>query len=138
MSPPATSPTLITFAGQTVSTSNSGTFTLNSDMLVSSVSAISLPKGLSMKIWGVRVSGSAVVVALNFSKTVAGIASAVPHDVIAFSPTTGTPLFLEKNRPIVIPGLAGGESITATWSQAASTSNLSYLEIDAEFTDLSQ
>jgi hypothetical protein len=130
--------TLITFFGQTISGVASNIIGLNSDILYQGVSTITIPKGLGMKIWGVRVSGSQAVVAINFSKTQSGIfVSSVPHDAFAFNPTLGSPVYLEKNKPILIPGLAGGETISVSYTQPAASTAPSFVEIDAEFVDLS-
>ena len=132
-------PTLITFFGATISGVASNIIGLNSDILYQGVSTISLPKGLGMKIWGVRVSGlPQVVVAINFSKTQSGIfVSSVIHDAFAFNPLVNSPVYLEKNKPILIPGLAGGETISVGYTQTAASTAPTFVEIDAEFVDLS-
>ena len=116
-------PTLMTFTGVTLSGITSALLSLNSDMIYGSISSLTLPKGLQAKIWGIRIGGSQIVVAVNFAKTYSGIlVSSVPHDVFAYSPTSGVPLaplVIEKNRPILIPGLAGGETINVAYSMTS-------------------
>ena len=129
-------PTLMTFAGATLSGVTSGIISLNSDLVYGPVSSISLPKGLQMKIWGIRVSGSQITVARNFAKTYSGIlVSSVLHGTVAFNPTTASPMFLEKNRPVIVQGVAGGETINLTYAQL-STPLPSFVEMDVEFSEM--
>ena len=133
---PPVEPTLMTFTGATLSGAASGFINLNSDLLYSPISSINIPRGLQLKIWGIRVSGTQIVVAVNFAKNISGmVISSVVHDYVAFLPAAGSPQFLEKNKPIKIPGLAGGESIYLTYQQSA-TQAPSFIEIDAELSEL--
>ena len=129
-------PTLMTLTGATLSGVTSSILSLNSDLIYGAVSSIIIPKGLQLKIWAIRISGSEITVAINFAKTFSGIlVSTNLHNAVAFNPATASPLYLEKNKPICIPGIAGGEAINVTYGHLSNPLP-SYVEIDLELSEM--
>ena len=125
---------LITFYGATDGTNATGTVSLDSNILYSSVDYIRIPKGVKLKIWGIRAYA---VTTTNFNIE-------FTSDVTVGSPTYETVdsvfvaaddyeayVNIEKRRPIVIKGATGKEAIRITWSQSAAGNG--GIAIDVEF-----
>ena len=134
---------LMTVYGPTDNANATGTVPLTSDLLQAAVSLITIPRGMAMKIWAVRISGvDATTFTIGFGKTaaLAVLATAVPHNLFYFDPAAATVLPNNLRHPILIPSMVGtvanapGESICILWSQAAA--GLAYFEMDFEFVPL--
>jgi len=117
---------LITFKGHV---SGTGDYTLDSDILYSTVTYVRIPKGMKAKVWCKRISGEAADVAIEFT-----------HDITASTPTwkelsveklaSAGELILEKRRPTVIHGFTGKEAFKITRTSGTGDS---YVEIEVEF-----
>ncbi len=134
---------LMTVYGPTDDTNTTGTVPLTSDLLQAAVSLITIPRGMAMKIWAVRMSGVvATTFTIGFGKTaaLAVIATAAAHNVFYFDPAAAAVLPNNLRHPIVIPSVVGtvanapGESVCILWSQASK--GLNYFEMDFEFVPL--
>ena len=122
----------MTLYGATDGASATGTFTLYNQYFASAVDHIRLEKGVSMKIWGARVSGAPCTVIVQVSLD--GGTTYVPVAAINL-PSTGEH-DVEKRRPIKIDGVNEYTNMLTyvrfTWVQ--STPDTSYVSIDVEFT----
>ena len=135
---------LMTVYGPTDNTITTGTVPLTSDLLQASVNLITIPRGMAMKIWAVRISGLiATTFTIGFAKLASGVGSAAVHNAFYFDPAAATVLPNNLRHPIVIPSLIGtvggatpgpGETVVVKWSQV--TKGLAYFEMDFEFIPL--
>jgi ABC-type spermidine/putrescine transport system permease subunit II len=126
----------MTFHGATYGAGTTGTIPLTSDLLQASVNLITIPRGMAMKIWAVRMSGAKATIPIGFGKTaaLAVLATATPEAVFAFDPTLDSWINDNLRHPIVIPSVVGGESVCVLWSNAGSV--VTYVDIDVEFVPL--
>lgn len=122
---------LITFYGATDGSSTTGTVSLDSNILYSSVDYIRIPKGVKLKIWGIRayaVQNTNFNIEFTSDVTVGSPTYETVDSVFVASNDYQT---VEKRRPIVVKGTTGKEAIRITWSQ--STAGSGGIAIDVEF-----
>ena len=112
----------------------SGDFTLTSPLVRGSFSHISVPKGMRLKVWAKRLSGTA------------GFTLLVQYtpDVTAPSPAwvvldaehlaSAGSLELEKRRPAAVLGLTGNEAVKLSYANATGAGTV-YAAAEVEVTD---
>jgi hypothetical protein len=104
-----------------------GTFTLTSDLVVTGVAKIVIPKGCTLKIWTREVSGAAGGVSVNYQYAQNGtVFATMVTDVL---PSAGE-LDIEKRRPHAFRSNAGTEAIQITYTGGTSGQTVTFdLEI---------
>lgn len=115
-------------------TGASGDFTLASPDVYGSFSYIRVPKGLKVKVWAKRLSGT-----VGYTLQIQ-----VSDDVTAPSPTwyvvdsehlaSAGSLELEKRRPVVIQGKTGREGVKLSYANTTGAGTI-YLVVEVELAD---
>lgn len=121
---------IITFYGETDGSSTTGTFSLNSDVLVNAVNYIRPDKGMRVKIWAQLIAGAAVTV---FVEQTEDITAGTPSykKVGAFHLASEGQLHIDERHPVELFSRDGKQAFKLTWSQ--STAAKSYIMVKVEF-----
>jgi hypothetical protein len=124
---------LFVLRGATDGSNATGTVSLNSDLLQSSVTSVRIPKGMKAKIWFKKVSGEGeTLFTLKYT-----------HDVTVGAPTyidvqqeklaSKGEVAIEKRKPEILRGFTGKEAFKVDWSQPSGSPVTAYIELGVEF-----
>ena len=118
---------LFTITGSTNGTDTTGTISFTTDFVRGNFTSIRIPKGMKLKIWGIRISGDAAVIKVILKR------GTTEKSVSVERFPGGTEKHIEKRRPIVIEGVTGDEEVRVDWEQ--STAGYTAVEMEVELTD---
>lgn len=118
---------LFTVFGETNGTSTTGIFSLTSDLLVSPVTSITIPRGTVAKIWAKRKSGKPLYVSVKYANDGQTFRDVERQELVAEGE-----LDLEKRRPIVLRSFTGIEAFEIGWNQTEFGAGVSEVSFDIE------
>lgn len=111
-----------------------GDFTLTSQDVYGSFGYIMVPKGLKVKVWAKRLSGT-VGFTLHISVTDDAIVPAPTWSVIDSERlAVAGSLELEKRRPVVVQGRTGKEGVKLSYANTTGEGTI-YAVVEVEITD---
>lgn len=118
--------------GATDGASKTGTFSLSGDIIVTSVSKIVIPKGMTLKAWARQVSGL-VPITVNWQFANDGSTfRTLFTDVLPASQAEFSQDF--QSRPRAFRSSAGTEAVQVTWAGGNTGGTVSNVAFNLEFT----
>ncbi|RLC63797.1 MAG: hypothetical protein DRI01_04540 [Chloroflexi bacterium] len=123
---------IITFYAETDGSNTTGDFTLDSDVLHSTVSYIRPDKGYKLKIWAWRVAGAPVTVLINYTNDVT-VGSPTWKTIGAIHLSSEGIEEMEKRKPVIVLSKTGKEAVKFSWSQSAAGVSRVGFEVEFSF-----
>ena len=125
---------LLLVTGSTNGTSSTGTFTLNGDLIVTGVSKIVIPKGMTLKAWARSLSGNPGIVPITvnwqFANDGATFRTLFTDNLVSSEEEFDQSF---ASRPRAFRGSAGTEAVQVTWAGGNTGGTVSTVSLNLEF-----